>query len=273
MKMTDFECLICCQPEHQTFVTPACCGTPICLPCYSDISARVPSYVAGPACPFCRTAFDVWDADRLKERQGDILRRASAAALDLNARSERVAHYESRIKYYQAALDSERPSLQSEQKMYEILVREAALAKCVDEVQALIVTRASRMMPAAAAANLMPQTRAVHAIRPPPVIIPRRTAADIVAGRGRGPITVATAAGHGPAAVAPGPVAIAPAVAPGPAATAVAAAATKRCAGCATNMPEAQVITRRARWPRTAGGPPAERRALVRCLACYNRYS
>jgi hypothetical protein len=261
----DFECLICCQPEHQTFVTPACCGTPICLPCYSDISARVPSYVAGPVCPFCRMAFEVWDKDRLKARQGDILRRASAAALELNARSERVAHYEARIKYYQAELDSEKPSLASEQKMYEILVREAAKANCVDEVQGLIVSRASRMMPVERVVRLPAGRPPVQLGRPPvqlgrppviirpppPVIAPRRTTADVVA------------------AVPPPIVAAAP---PVPVNATLNTAVTKRCAGCATYMPEAELISIRARWPRTAGGPPAERRALMRCLGCYNRY-
>lgn len=264
-KKDDFECLICCQPEHQTFVTPACCGTPICLPCYTDISARLPSYVATPVCPFCRTAFDVWDKDRLKERQGDILRRASAAALELNARSERVAHYESRIKFYMGELDSERASLQSEQKMYEILVREAAKANCVDEVQGLIVSRASRMMPVAA-------RRVVAA-----PVVARRTAADVVAGRAVAPPVAAGRAVAPPvvagrAAAAPVVAAVPPPVVAAVPPPVIAAAVTKRCAGCATYMPEAEVISRRARWPRTAGGPPAERRALMRCLGCYNRY-
>jgi len=238
-----FDCPICCEDTTCGVVKSGCCNTEICLQCFTDIGSRVAAHAAGPCCPFCRGVYPLWNPERQAVLQTDIMMRAGDMAKSINTRAEAIAHMTARLKHYQASLEAAQRSQQAEMQMYQVLVREAVKANCVDSVQALIRPVALGARPVMGPQPLLQRPQPLLQ-RPQHVV-----AAPVVA-------------------------AVAPVVAVARITTVVQADAveTTRCAGCTRHVPNGQIRSRLGTWPRTADGVAGDRRRLVRCDSCASRY-
>jgi hypothetical protein len=239
-----FDCPICCEDTTCGVVKSGCCGTEICLQCFTDIGSRVPSYAAGPQCPFCRGAYALWNPERLAVRQADIMMRAGAVAKTINTRASAIAHMQGRLKHYQTELDSAQRSQAAEMQMFQVHVREAVKANCVDSVQALI-------RPAGAGAGA-----AAPVAANPYIQISREARAELVR---QARLAHALAEQEAQAAEAE-------------AARLTELETTTRCAGCQTRVPNGEIRSRLGSWPRGADGAAGDRRRLVRCDGCAAHY-